>query len=411
VREAYAANAVGHPSVVKITDDDVDEEGTAFLVMELLEGESLEARRVRLGGRLPPREALRYMADALGVLATAHRKSIIHRDIKPANLFITADGGTVKMLDFGIAGGQILSPDTTVRTAPGAVLGTIGYMAPEQARARWELVDARTDIWAVGATVYTLLSGRFVHEASTPNEQLGMAMALPAGSLANVAPQLPKHVVELVDRALQYDPAARWQSAEEMQRACHAAMHALDALFNATTTQERPNDSRLTPTRASSTAGVTTNDRAPRGGRLAGRLPRRAIWFAALAGLALLFGISAAWRRAAPADSSRSSAATAESDKNVRVVTSSAVVDVDDTGHPGRIDPEEPPAAEADDSKLPSSHEPSQGRPSTRRKSALRQVEKIEAAQPATAERDAGAPKAPADSNDPLSMEIFKERK
>src|SRR5580704_7491550 len=102
LREGYLANAVGHPGAVSVLDDDVAEDGSAYLVMELLEGESLETRAERRGGRLPPAEVLVYADRLLDVLAAAHHKGIVHRDIKPDNVFVTQDG-TLKLLDFGIA--------------------------------------------------------------------------------------------------------------------------------------------------------------------------------------------------------------------------------------------------------------------------------------------------------------------
>ena len=165
LREGYLANSVGHPGAVRVDDDDVTEDGAAFLVMELLEGETVEARRVRQGGRLSAAEALPMIYQLLDVLAAAHAKGIVHRDLKPDNLFLNRDG-QVKVLDFGIARLHELR-DEVVKTQAGSLLGTPAFMAPEQARARWDLVDARTDLWAVGATLFTLLTGRFVHEADT----------------------------------------------------------------------------------------------------------------------------------------------------------------------------------------------------------------------------------------------------
>ena len=213
-REGHAANALDHPGAVEVHDDGVTDDGAAFLVLELLEGETLEARR--RGGVLPVVEVLGYAAELLDVLAAAHAKGIIHRDIKPDNLFLTKDG-RLKVLDFGIA--RVREAGTAPGTRVGSIMGTPAFMAPEQARARWDAVDARTDLWAVGATLFALLSGRLVHEADTANEELALACTQAAPSLAEVAPRLSAAVVALVDRALQPRPADRWQSACEMQAA------------------------------------------------------------------------------------------------------------------------------------------------------------------------------------------------
>src|SRR5690349_3947195 len=144
LQEGYAANQVGHPGVVRILDDDVTEEGLAFLVMELLEGELLEKRRMSKGGRLAIPEVYEIADQLLDVLAAAHEKGIVHRDIKPDNLFLTKEG-KLKVLDFGFA--QMKTGFRKEQTATGYLLGTPGFMAPEQAVGNRAEVDARTDIW------------------------------------------------------------------------------------------------------------------------------------------------------------------------------------------------------------------------------------------------------------------------
>src|SRR5215471_14765237 len=170
-REGYVANTVGHPGAVSVLDDDVTEDGAAFLVMELLEGETLDHRWEKRG-TLTPSEVLGIADQVLDVLVAAHAKGILHRDLKPENLFLTRSG-QVKVLDFGIARVRELTAGQTAgSTRSGSLLGTPAFMAPEQARGRWQDVDERTDLWALGATMYTLMSGRFVHVADTLNEQL-----------------------------------------------------------------------------------------------------------------------------------------------------------------------------------------------------------------------------------------------
>jgi serine/threonine protein kinase len=222
LRESYATNAVEHPGVVKVEDGEVDENGCVFLVMELLEGEPLSAVAKAAGGRLSASEVVPLMCDVLEVLEAAHQKGLVHRDIKPENLFLTSDG-SIKVLDFGIARLRELGAGTTSRTAAGTLMGTPAYMAPEQARGRWDMVTHQTDLWSVGATMFTLISGESVHRADTGNEQLGLAMTRPARSLASIAPDLPAQLIVAVDRALEYDPIDRWASAAEMRAALGAS--------------------------------------------------------------------------------------------------------------------------------------------------------------------------------------------
>jgi serine/threonine-protein kinase len=216
VREAYTANRIAHAGAVRVFDDDIHSE-TAFLVMELLDGATVEDHAAACGGKLPLGEVLVLADQVLDVLKAAHALGIIHRDIKPSNLFLER-GGRLKVLDFGVARLKPISLDAHT-TADGALVGTPAFMAPEQARGRHELVDQRSDVWSVGATLFTLLSGRLVHEASTTTEQLGLAMTVSAPSLRTVAPDLPNELIEVVDRCLQYDPERRYADASSAQAA------------------------------------------------------------------------------------------------------------------------------------------------------------------------------------------------
>ncbi|MBS2016562.1 MAG: serine/threonine protein kinase [Deltaproteobacteria bacterium] len=215
-REGYLANILDHPGTVRVLDDDVDDDGVAFLVLEFLEGETLEERRVRLGGRLPYDEVLGYIDRLLEVLELAHEKNIIHRDIKPSNLFLTKDG-TMKVLDFGIA--RILDDEgAATATKTGQMIGTPAFMPPEQALSKPKEIDAKSDLWAVGATMFTLISGELVHVAESTSEHLVKAATLHARSLARVAPGIPANVEQLCARALAFDKTQRWSSAYEMRR-------------------------------------------------------------------------------------------------------------------------------------------------------------------------------------------------
>lgn len=210
LREAYIANKVGHHGTVKVLDDDVDENGTPYLVMELLQGNSVEAWAVGQGGTLTIAQTLDIADQTLSILEAAHSEGIVHRDLKPENLFLVDNHRVVKMLDFGIAR---LRQNNTKQTQTGMVMGTPAFMAPEQALGRWDDVDARTDLWAVGATMFTLLTGRSVHEAETPGEMLVKAASHEARSLARVMPDAPVSLVRVVDRALAYRTDRRFADA------------------------------------------------------------------------------------------------------------------------------------------------------------------------------------------------------
>jgi serine/threonine-protein kinase len=225
LREGYVANKVEHPGAVQVLDDETDDDGSVFLVMELLEGETLAHRFERKARSLVIEEVLLVSDQVLDVLAAAHEKHIVHRDIKPDNIFLTRTGG-VKLLDFGIARLRELSTESSA-TRSGSTMGTPAYMAPEQARARWDEVDARTDLWAVGATMFKLLTGRVVHMADTVNEQLLAAMTQAAPPIGTLAPTVPIPVVEVVDKALAFSREDRWADARAMQRAIREAYRAI----------------------------------------------------------------------------------------------------------------------------------------------------------------------------------------
>jgi eukaryotic-like serine/threonine-protein kinase len=215
VREGYTANSVGHPGTVRVLDDDTSDDGSVFIVMDLLEGETLDARWQRSDHHLGVREVVMLVAELLDVLSVAHAKGIVHRDLKPENLFLARDG-KVRVLDFGVAR---LREGSATQTKTGSLFGTPAFMAPEQALGRTSEVDARSDLWAVGATTFTLLAGRFVHLARTTEEMLVLSATQPAPSLASVVQGVPPILAEIVDRALAFDKMARWPNAQAMREA------------------------------------------------------------------------------------------------------------------------------------------------------------------------------------------------
>ncbi len=227
-REGYVANSVDHPGVVRVLDDDETEDGAAFLVMELLAGETAEARAARLGGRLPLEDVLALADALLDVLVAAHAAGVVHRDIKPENIFFARDG-RIKVLDFGIARLREGSFPPGSNTRNGVTMGTPAFMPPEQAMGRVDEVDALSDIWAVGATLFALASGRPVHDAATPMESVIFAATAKPRSLAAASPGQPPALVHVVDRALAFQKADRWPSARVMQGALREAFAAPQA--------------------------------------------------------------------------------------------------------------------------------------------------------------------------------------
>ena len=224
-REGRIANTVPHDGAVKVLDEDEDDTGAVFLVMELLDGESLDSRAARSGGRLPVEEVLAIADQLLDVLIAAHDKGVVHRDLKPENVFLTRDG-QVRVLDFGIARLREISSQSNA-TRDGSMMGTPAYMPPEQARGLWDEVDARADVWAVGATMFALITGRPVHEGRTSNEVLVHAVTQQAMPLSKAMPGVPEEVASLVDKALAFEKADRWTDAKTMQNALREAFHSM----------------------------------------------------------------------------------------------------------------------------------------------------------------------------------------
>jgi eukaryotic-like serine/threonine-protein kinase len=260
--EGYIANTVEHPGAVHVLDDDITMDGQAFLVMELLEGKALHEMAAESGGKLDVDRVLLVADQLLDVLAAAHAKGIVHRDIKPDNVFLTREG-RVKVLDFGIARMSESKSRGAHATEAGAPMGTPAFMAPEQARGRWDLVGPQSDIWAVGATMFTLLSGRTVHGEGTVAELLAAAFTKPAPSLAEVAPEIPREVVELVDRALALRMADRWDDAEAMREAVRAAYRSASST-GGTIPPPPPPSERAAMFRSGRRAAVIVTDDAPK---------------------------------------------------------------------------------------------------------------------------------------------------
>ena len=220
-REAQAVASLSHPNILAIHD--FGREGsTVYAVMELLEGATL---RDRLGdGALPPRKAIEYGVQIAQALASAHESGIAHRDLKPENIFITRDD-RVKILDFGLAKALDTAPMTatmanTGGTAAGSVLGTMGYMAPEQLRAL--PADHRADIFAFGAVLYEMAAGRRAFAGATAADTISAVLTSDPPELSAAAGDLPPALDAIIRRCLEKKPELRFQSARDLAFALQA---------------------------------------------------------------------------------------------------------------------------------------------------------------------------------------------
>ncbi len=215
VREAKATGQLRHPNLVKVFDAGRTRDGRPYLVMELLEGESLEDRLSRVG-RLPETATCLLMSQVARALHAAHCAGVVHRDLSSANVFLVPSedesSETPKILDFGVS--KFLGPvlDERVRTEGGAVLGSPAYMSPEQAQGA-SSVDGRTDLWALGVLMYECLCGERPFKGSNYNALIYSIISAPHRSLQDRAPDVHPELARLVDSCLVKDPGAREYSA------------------------------------------------------------------------------------------------------------------------------------------------------------------------------------------------------
>jgi Tol biopolymer transport system component len=275
-REAQAVAALSHPNVLSIFDTGTHE-GQLFVVTELLEGETLRAKLT--AGPLPIRKAIDIGVEIARGLAAAHDRQIVHRDLKPENVFVLTDG-RVKILDFGLA--RRASPadgaaeTVAAQTDPGTVLGTVGYMAPEQVR---DLsVDARTDLFAFGAVLYEMLTGRRAFRRDTAAETMTAILHEDPAPLLPARPEAPPALERIVRHCLEKNPNERFQSARDVA-------FALEALSGSDST----------------TAGM------PGAAALPAPRSRQLAWIAG-GGLIALGAVAAAWIAGWPAGRDRGSA-------------------------------------------------------------------------------------------------------
>ena len=224
-QEAQAAGALNHPNILVIYHIDTND-GAPYIVSELLEGETL---RERMGGKsLPQRKAIDYALQTAHGLAAAHEKGIVHRDLKPENLFITKDG-RVKILDFGLAkltgAGDGTQPQTEVPTRridtdPGVVMGTIGYMSPEQLRGK--PADHRSDIFSFGAILYEMLSGSRAFRGESTADTMSAILREDPPDLSSTNKNIAPALERVVNHCLEKNPEERFHSASDLGFAIEA---------------------------------------------------------------------------------------------------------------------------------------------------------------------------------------------
>jgi serine/threonine protein kinase len=215
-QEARVLAALSHTNVLALHDVG-SENGVDYAVFELLEGQTLRQRL--LSGPLPVSKAVDYGVQICQGLAAVHSRGIVHRDLKPDNVFLTASG-QVKILDFGLAklgppglgipgGSEARTP-----TEPGLLVGTCGYMAPEQARGRQ--ADERSDIFSVGAVLYEMLSGRRAFSGQTPADTLAALLTQDPPEISAISRPVPRALERVVHRCLERNPEERFQSARDL---------------------------------------------------------------------------------------------------------------------------------------------------------------------------------------------------
>jgi len=221
-QEARAAGILNHPNITAVLDIGKDEEsGAPYVVQELLEGETL--RQALAGGKLSARKAIDYAVQIAHGLAAAHEKGIVHRDLKPENVFVTKDG-RVKILDFGLAKlthaeeggatGLTNLPTATAGTEPGVVLGTIGYMAPEQVRGR--SADARSDIFSFGAILYEMLAGQRAFKGDSAADTMSAILKEDPPDISVTNQNVPPGLERIVHHCLEKNPEQRFHSAHDL---------------------------------------------------------------------------------------------------------------------------------------------------------------------------------------------------
>jgi serine/threonine-protein kinase len=230
LKDGYLANKVQHPGLVRVLDDDVDDDGATFLVTELLKGSTIDEEWEASERLLGPARVVDVALALLDVLQAVHAAGLVHTAIAPRKLMVVGERGQLKLLDLGISRAvleeRLAIPAFTAQAGIKST-GTPGFIAPEHAAGRVRDIDARTDLFAVGALMFALLSGDEVHHARTTTEALALAAERPAPAVRDVWPGVPSAIAQVVDVALCFEKERRWASAAEMRAALdHAARFA-----------------------------------------------------------------------------------------------------------------------------------------------------------------------------------------
>src|SRR6202795_4715931 len=218
-REAKAVSKLSHPHICTLHDIG-HQDGVDFLVMELVEGETLEQRLMK--GPLLPEQAIRFAGQIAGALAQAHKLGIVHRDLKPSNVMLTKTGA--KLMDFGLAKDLELAPLATALTemtveqskltGKGTIVGTFQYMAPEQLEGKE--ADTRTDIFALGELIYEMATGKPAFSGQSRASLIAAILTAEPQPMANLQPMTPLALERVVKKCLAKDPDERWQSASDL---------------------------------------------------------------------------------------------------------------------------------------------------------------------------------------------------
>ena len=221
--ESKAISILDHPNIVKVYDVSVTDR-LQYIVMEYVDGITLKEYLKQRGGALTWKETVHFATQVLSALQHAHSKGIIHRDVKPQNIMLLANG-SIKMMDFGIARFSRAQSQTVSDKA----IGSVHYISPEQAKG--DKTDARTDIYSVGVMLYEMLSGKLPFDGDGAVSIAIMQISDKAKPLAQVAPNVPEGLCQITEKAMEKDPAKRYQSAQEMLEAIEAFKHNPSARF------------------------------------------------------------------------------------------------------------------------------------------------------------------------------------
>lgn len=378
LREASAAGRLSHDNIINVYDVGVTESGSPFLVMELLQGESLSDRLER-EGRLSPGETVAIALAIADALEAARVAGVVHRDLKPANVFLQASSAgrvVVKVLDFGVS--KVQQGDASA-TSTGVAIGTPAYMSPEQARGE-RTVDHRSDVWALGVVIYEMLTGEWPFRGETVYAIVAEIISANAPDVRVQAPEVSQALGDVVSCCLRRDPGLRFQSAGDARAALASCPEsglvsvATSAPLRSAPQHSAPrveraaiSDAAAAATLAASDAGASGKSPAATtgGAAIVGRSPpasssRKTVAIAALAGVALLgtLGGLVAMRRGAEATTDLAASAPLSTSASIPATSTTSVA----TAAPSvSAAPEVGPVFDVN--QLPVAEGPGKGRP------------------------------------------------